>query len=60
MRDDETTLQHARADVVRRYGDRLPDVAERFDAIVAEFDGAPVRTFVPVLAERRLRRLLDA
>ena len=60
MRDDETTLQHARADVVRRYGDRRPDVAEQFDAIVAEFDSVPVRTFVPVLAERRLRRLLDA
>lgn len=57
--DDELRqLESVRQDVLREYGQRLDpgDVTRRFDAIVAEFDGAPVRNFVPVLARRRIRQ----
>ena len=33
-------------------------VDEQFRALVASFDGAPVRTFVPVLAQRAARQRL--
>jgi len=61
--DDELRqLESVRRDVVREYAGIAPErVAARFDAIVAEFAGAPVRTYVPVLAQRRLRQeLADA
>jgi hypothetical protein len=53
-------LESARRDLVQEFQDRLApeQVSSRFDAIVDEFDGAPVRTFIPVLARRRARREL--
>ena len=61
-RDDERRqLESARLDLVHEFQDRLSSdqVGTRFDAIVAEFEGAPVRTFVPVLARRQARRELS-
>ena len=57
--DDETRqLESVRKDLLREYDGRLSaeQVSARFDAIVGEFAGAPVRTFVPVLARRRVRQ----
>lgn len=58
--DDALQIERARAEVVRKYADLAsPEaVLERFDALVAEFDGTAIRTFVPVLAERALRAQL--
>jgi hypothetical protein len=64
--DDELRqIERARQDLLREFDGRLPEteVRERFDEIVAGFEGAPVRSFVPVLAGRaareRLRRLVS-
>ena len=63
--DDELRqIEQARQDLLREFDGRLPEVEvlARFDEIVAGFEGAPVRGFVPVLAGRaareRLRRLV--
>ena len=58
--DERRQLEHAKQELVAQFRDRLPSeqVTNRFDAIVAEFDGAPVRTFIPVLAARRARQEL--
>jgi hypothetical protein len=58
--DEQRQLESARRDLVQEFQDRLApeQVSSRFDAIVDEFDGAPVRTFIPVLARRRARREL--
>ena len=55
--DEQRQLQAVRTDLVREFEGRLPadEVQERFAAIVADFEGAPVRTFVPVLVQRRVR-----
>ena len=61
--DELRQLERAREDLLREFDGRLPEteVRARFDEIVAGFEGAPVRGFVPVLAGRaareRLRRL---
>ena len=58
--DDELRqLESVRSELLREFGARPDDVNARFDAIVHEFDGAPVRTFVPVLARRRVREELS-
>lgn len=59
--DERRQLDRLREEVTREYGARLDpaQVAARFDAIVREFDGAPVRAFVPVLARRRVRQELS-
>ena len=56
--DEKRQLESVRKDLQREYDGRLSaeQVSARFDAIVGEFDGAPVRTFVPVLARRRVRQ----
>ncbi len=58
--DEQRQLASVRAALMREFGDRLPAerVREQFDAIVGQFDGAPIRTFVPVLAARSARREL--
>ncbi len=58
--DERRQLESAKQDLVLEFGDRLPgdQLAARFDAIVAEFEGAPVRTYIPVLARRRVRQEL--
>jgi len=57
--DEQRQLESVRRDLLRQYDTLAPErITSRFNAIVAEFDGAPVRTFVPVLAQRRLRQEL--
>ena len=58
--DEQRQLESARRDLVLEFSGRLPadEVEARFDAIVSEFEHAPVRTFVPVLARRRVRQVL--
>jgi len=57
--DEQRQLESVRRDLLRQYDTLSPErITSRFHAIVAEFDGAPVRTFVPVLAQRRLRQEL--
>ena len=58
--DDELRqLRHLRRELLRERGDlSVEHVSSLFDAVVADFDGAPIRTFVPVLARRRLRQEL--
>lgn len=58
--DEQRQLESVKREFLREYADRLSpeDVTTRFDAIVAGFEGAPVRTFVPVLARRMLRQQL--
>jgi hypothetical protein len=62
MTDDEERrqLEHVCAELVREFTGRLSpdDVEWQFRQIVAGFDGAPVRTFVPVLAHKRAREVL--
>ena len=63
MQDDEKRqLDAAHDDLVREFADRLDadSVSARFTATVAAFDGAPIRTFVPVLASRLARQELAA
>jgi hypothetical protein len=60
--DEQRQLDRLRHELMAEFGQRLDSsvVDARFDAIVGEFQKAPVRTFIPVLARRRLRRLLAA
>lgn len=55
--DEQRQLETVRADLVREFGDRLSEaeVQQRFEATVGQFDGAPIRTFVPVLTRRSVR-----
>ena len=62
--DEQRQLASVSAELVREFGDRLSEteVQQRFAAIVSRFEGAPIRSFVPVLAQRsarlELRRVL--
>jgi hypothetical protein len=57
--DERRQLDAVREDLLREYSGLAPEMVNaRFHAIVAEFEGAPVRSFVPVLAQRRLRQAL--
>ena len=58
--DEERQLQSACQDLVIEFGERLQhgDVAARFAEIVRRYDDAPIRTFVPVLAQREARAQL--
>ena len=61
--DERRQLARVRADLEREFADRLTadDVARQFEETVATFDGAPIRSFVPVLAQRSVRsRLREA
>jgi hypothetical protein len=59
--EDETRqLEAVRRDLLREYGDVAPEVVdERFAAVVQAYEQAPIRSFVPVLARRRLREELS-
>ena len=59
--DEKRQLAAAREDLVREFADRLDadSVATRFSQVVAGFDGAPIRTFVPVIAARLARQELS-
>ena len=58
--DERRQLAAACNDLVREFGERLSqtDVMARFEQVVHEYDGAPIRTFVPVLAVRQARSQL--
>ena len=58
--DEQRQLQRTCQDLVREFGDRVDEreVQARFEEIVHSFDGAPVRSFVPVLAARAARERL--
>ncbi len=60
--DEQRQLEAVRAALVSEFAGRLPEdeVAARFADIVGEFEAAPVRGFVPVLAQRRTRERLRA
>jgi len=60
QQDEERQLDRVRQDLIREFGAQLTAqvVDEQFRALVARFDGAPVRTFVPVLAQRAARERL--
>lgn len=57
--DEQRHLQRVREDLQREFASLPADlVNERFAQLVADFDEAPVRTFVPVLVQRRARESL--
>ena len=58
--DERRQIESLHAELLREYGQALGEqaVSERFHAIVADFDSAPVRAFVPLLAQRRVRQEL--
>ena len=58
--EEHRQLEHVRAELVREFAGLLSaeDVEWRFRRIVGDFDGAPVRTFVPVLAHKRAREVM--
>jgi hypothetical protein len=66
VEDEQRQLDAACRDLVVEFSEQLPesDVATRFAEIVRRFDEAPIRTFIPVLAQRearaQLRQLTDS
>ena len=46
--------------LLAEYGARVEvaEISRRVAEALAAFDGAPIRTFVPILAERRVREAL--
>ncbi len=58
--EERRQLARVRADLEHEFADRLTadEVARRFDEAVAAFDDAPIRSFVPVLAQRSVRSQL--
>ncbi len=58
--DESRQLQQLRHEMLSERSDvPVEQVNVLFDAVVADFDGAPVRTFVPLLARKRLRQELS-
>jgi hypothetical protein len=60
QQDEDRQLARVREELIREFGAGVSEqvVDEHFTALVAAFDGAPVRTFVPVLAQRAAREKL--
>ena len=60
VEDEQRQLAAACRDLVVEFGERLPeaDVAARFQGIVQRYEQAPIRTFIPVLAQREARAQL--
>jgi hypothetical protein len=60
IEDEQRQLESARKALVSEFEGRLPEaeVAARFGEIVEEFESAPIRGFVPVLAQRKARERL--
>ena len=58
--DEERQLESARRALLAEFEGRVPadEVERRFAELVAEFRSAPVRSFVPVLVQRRTREQL--
>ena len=55
--DEQRQLASVRAELIREFADRLSadQVQRLFAETVGRFDGAPIRSFVPVLAQRSAR-----
>ena len=54
--DEVRQLEELRRELLRDFGEMAPArLNAMFDAVVAGFETAPIRTFVPVLVRRRLR-----
>ena len=60
QQDEDRQLARINEELVREFAGGLSEqvVTEQFQGMVARFDGAPVRTFVPVLAQRAARESL--
>jgi hypothetical protein len=60
IEDEQRQLAAACRDLVIEFGERLPeaDVAARFEGVVHRYSQAPIRTFIPVLAQREAREQL--
>lgn len=60
LEDEQRQLDSARQALVAEFAGRVPAdaVEQRFAELVAEFHAAPVRSFVPVLVQRRVRERL--
>jgi len=60
--DEQRQLASVQKALVAEFAGRIPaeTVEQRFSALVVEFQAAPVRSFVPVLVQRRTRELLRA
>jgi len=60
--DERRQLDAVRTTLELEFRDRVPAevVAEHFAQIVARYDDAPVRTFLPVLVSRQTRAALAA
>ena len=60
QQDEDRQLARIREELIREFGAGVSEqvVDEQFRSLVAGFDGAPVRTFVPVLAQRAARERL--
>ena len=58
--DERRQLAAACNDLVREFGERLSetDVMAQFERVVHEYDAAPIRAFIPVLAVRQARSQL--
>lgn len=57
--DEQRHLQRIQEDLQREFASLPTEVVNRrFAQLVADFDEAPVRTFVPVLVQRRARESL--
>ena len=58
--DERRHFDQALQALVEEFAGRLPQqqVEARFREIVRDFEAAPIRGFVPVLAQRRTRELL--
>ncbi|MCU1673290.1 MAG: hypothetical protein JWN77_1403 [Frankiales bacterium] len=62
QQDEDRQLARVEEELVREFASALTEqvVSEQLRGLVAEFAGAPVRTFVPVLAQRVARERLRA
>lgn len=58
--DERAQLRRVEQDLLRRYGDRLPRevICAEVEQAKQEFAAAKVRTFVPVLVQRRVQDAL--
>ncbi|MCW2680996.1 MAG: hypothetical protein JWM62_2397 [Frankiales bacterium] len=60
IQDEQRQLEAARAALVSEFSGRLTEdeVAARLADILQEFEGAPIRGFIPVIAQRKARERL--
>lgn len=58
--DEVRQLEVVHRDLLREYEGVAPElVSARFAEVISSYDGAPIRTYVPVLARRQLREELS-